>query len=324
MTNAQNAKLVRVTTRALGGGVSTQIPLTSRKRTESRFEVVVEGIAGSYLGTSSQPYTLDILAFDISTGANPHSESNNFTQRRSEAFDAVDGWPSKVATFTVTLNDIAAVQGHLLRYYAILTSANCIVSFVESPLFLLYRHDLELGAGPPTKVQSAVLNNLPEQMNANNARIAKFYTSQTSGLAEDNSPNAGPPRATSFDLIVQLEAGNVIGQSGGDYILNFTAINENTGAPVPALVPAGSPFVEKFLPPDWQARRVDFVRTGAGQPAGILRFNIPVGNLTGRFRYNLEFVTSDFQVTDLWESNSFILVGQEPGLRRVPELSCFV
>jgi hypothetical protein len=66
-----------------------------------------------------------------------------------EQFDGVDGWPSKVATFTVTLNDIAAVQGHLLRYYAILTGANQIVSFVESPLFLLYRHGLAIDAGPP-------------------------------------------------------------------------------------------------------------------------------------------------------------------------------
>ena len=308
MINAHNAKLVRVITRALGGSVSTQMPLTARKRKDNRFEVVVECIAGSYLGTSRQPYSLDILAFDISAGANPHSESNNFTQRRSEAFDAVGGWPSKVATFTVTLNDIAAVQGHLLRYYAILTSANRIVSFVESPLFLLYRDDLEFGAVPPAEVQPALLNNSREQTYADDARIVKLYTSQTSEIVEDNRPNAGPPRGTSFDLIVQLEAGNVIGQGGGDYTLNFTAINENTGAPEPPLVPVGNPFSERFLAPDWQARGAEFVRTGTGQPIGILRFTIPVGNLTGRFHYNLEFVSANFQVTNLGESNSFILV----------------
>ena len=114
MTNALNAKLVRITTRALGGSVSTQMPLIAGK--DNRFDVVVEGIAGSLLSASGQPYSLEIAAFDISAGTNPHSESNNFTQRRSEAFDAVDGWPGKVATFTVTLNDIAAVQGHLVRY----------------------------------------------------------------------------------------------------------------------------------------------------------------------------------------------------------------
>jgi hypothetical protein len=290
----------------LGGSVSDEMPLRAGKN--NQFEVVVEGIAGILLGTSGQPYSLEIGAFDISAGTSPHSESNIFTQRRLEAFDAANGWPNKVATFTVTLNDIAAVQGHLLRYYAILTSANHIVSFIESSLFLLYRHDLKVGAGSPTEVQSALLSNLPEQMNANDARIANLYTAQTGGLVKDNSPNIGSPRATSFDLIVQLEAGNVIGQGGGNYTLNFTAINDNTATPEPTLVPAGNPFNEQFLAPHWQASGVDFVRTGPSQPVGILRFNIPVGNLTGRFHYNLEFVGSSFQFTDLWESNSFILV----------------
>ena len=45
-------------------------------------------------------------------------------------------------------HDLTAVEGHLLRYYAILTSANQIISFVESPLFLLYSGDL--GVGAPT------------------------------------------------------------------------------------------------------------------------------------------------------------------------------
>jgi hypothetical protein len=305
MINAQNAKLTRITTRALGGRVSTQMPLTAG--TDNRFEVVVEGIAGSVLSGSGQPYSLDIVAFDISAGTTPHSKSNNFTQRRQEAFDVADGWPSKVATFTVTINDIAAVQGHLLRYYAILTSANHIVSFVESPLFVLYRHDLRFGARSPINEQSALLYNLREQINVNDARIAYLYTSQTSGLVEDKSPNAGPLRTASFDLIVRLEAGSVIGQGGGDYILNFTAINENTGTPEPRLVPAGNPFMERFRAPDWQACDAGFVRTGAGQPVGILRFNIPVVSLTGRFHYNLEFISSGFQFTELGESNSFIL-----------------
>jgi hypothetical protein len=63
MTNGQNAKLVRIATRALGGSVSNQMPLTAGKN--NRFEVVVEGIAGSLLSTSGQPYSLDIAAFDI-------------------------------------------------------------------------------------------------------------------------------------------------------------------------------------------------------------------------------------------------------------------
>jgi hypothetical protein len=147
MTNAYNAKLVRVTTRAARGGLPSEAPMTGAGG--NRFDVVVEGTAGNVLTTTGQPYSLEIHAFDITAAANPHSDRNDFTQRRLEQFDAVDGWPRKVATFTVTLNDPAAVQGHLLRYYAILTSANQIVSFVESPLFLLYRHDPMVGHRPP-------------------------------------------------------------------------------------------------------------------------------------------------------------------------------
>jgi hypothetical protein len=146
MANANNAKLMRITTRALGGNVPNEIPLTAGKG--NQFSVVVEGTAGRVLGTSSQPYMLEIVALDITAGANPHSEANHFTHRRLERFDAAHGWPDKVSIFTITLNELAAVEGHLLRYYATLTSANQIISFVESPLFLLYKGDL--GVGAPT------------------------------------------------------------------------------------------------------------------------------------------------------------------------------
>lgn len=135
MTNAHTARLVRVTTRALGGSVPSEIPLAADR---NQFNVVVEGVAGRLLSTSGQPYALEIVAFDVTAGANPHNQRNNFTQKRLEQFDGVDGWPNKVATFTVTLDDLAAVQDHLFRYHAVLLSANDIVSFVESPLFLLH------------------------------------------------------------------------------------------------------------------------------------------------------------------------------------------
>jgi hypothetical protein len=136
MTNAQTARLVRVTTRAPGGAVPSETPLAAEHG--NRFEVVVEGLAGHLLSTTGQPYSLEIVAFDVTAGCNPHSERNNFTQKRLEQFDGVDGWPNKLAIFTVTLNDLAAVQGHLLRYHAVLLSAGQIASFVESPLFLLH------------------------------------------------------------------------------------------------------------------------------------------------------------------------------------------
>src|SRR5688572_1370937 len=77
MTNSLNAKLVRITTRASGGRVPTEMPLTTPE--SNQFSVIVEGVAGNLLSASGQPYFLEILALDISAGANPHSESNNFT-----------------------------------------------------------------------------------------------------------------------------------------------------------------------------------------------------------------------------------------------------
>jgi hypothetical protein len=144
-------------------------------------------------------------------------------------------------------------------------------------------------------------------VNANDARIARLFTAADGGVVEDNSPNAGPPRSNQIDLILQLEAGNVIGQGGGNYTLTFTAINDNTAAPEAGL--GLGPFTEQFQAPEWQSSGNDFVRTGTGEAIGIMRYNITVpGGLTGRFHYNVEFVAQGFQVTELGQSNSFILV----------------
>jgi hypothetical protein len=100
---------MRRTTPAVGGKVPNELPLTAGKG--NQFSVVVEGTAGRVLGASGQPYMLEIVALDITAGANPHSEANHFTQRRLERFDAAHGWPDKVSLFTVTLNELAAVEG---------------------------------------------------------------------------------------------------------------------------------------------------------------------------------------------------------------------
>jgi hypothetical protein len=135
MPNSNTAKLLRVTTRAVGVAIFSDAPLSTLS---NQFDVAVEGRSGRLLGASGQPYDLRISAIDLTTGANPHSAANNFSQRRSERFDAAHGWPDKVSVFTITLNDLLAVQGHLFRYYAILTTTNQNSSFVESPLFLLH------------------------------------------------------------------------------------------------------------------------------------------------------------------------------------------
>jgi hypothetical protein len=146
-------------------------------------------------------------------------------------------------------------------------------------------------------------------MNANDARIAAIYTAAPGGIVMDDTPNAGPPRSNTFDLIVQLEAGNVVGQNAGNYTLSFTAVNENTGLPEAGLAPTGNPFKEEFKSPEWQPSGNDFVRTGTGEPAGILRYKITIpGGVTGRFHYNVELVSAGLQVVDLAQSHTFLLV----------------
>ena len=59
MTNAQTARLVRVTTRAPGGAVASETPLAAGNG--NQFDVVVvEGLAGRLLSTTGQPYSLEI------------------------------------------------------------------------------------------------------------------------------------------------------------------------------------------------------------------------------------------------------------------------
>ncbi|UBU08832.1 hypothetical protein [Nonomuraea gerenzanensis] len=144
-------------------------------------------------------------------------------------------------------------------------------------------------------------------MNSSDARIAAAYTTAPNGTVADDTPNAGPPRSPTFDLVLQLEAGNVLGQSGGDYTLNIVAINENTGLPVASLVPTGNPFKEEFKAPAWTPSGNDFVRSGSSP--GVLRYSITVpSGVTGRFHYNVDFVSSGFQVVELARTPSFLLV----------------
>jgi hypothetical protein len=131
--NPNHAELLRITVRE-----PERLTRDGEGPPAYRFDVVVEGRAGSVLAASSQPYTLSVSAFDFTAGANPHSAENAFTQKRVERFDAAHGWPDKVATFTVVVNDPDLVDGHLVKCFATLVSPNQINSFVEGPLVLLH------------------------------------------------------------------------------------------------------------------------------------------------------------------------------------------
>ena len=138
--NANDAELVRVTTRRQGGSVFDRNPILGTSGNFAGFEVAVEGEAGDVLGDSGARYELRIEAFDITSGTNPHNESNQFTQSVQQSFSAADGWPRMVKVFPVALNDVLAVRGHLLKYYASISGEGWeVFSCVESLPFILHQ-----------------------------------------------------------------------------------------------------------------------------------------------------------------------------------------
>lgn len=147
-------------------------------------------------------------------------------------------------------------------------------------------------------------------MNANDARIVRLFTTQVDGTVEDNTPNANSLAPDQFDLILQTEVGGVLGNSGANYTLTFTAVNDDTVARQVALNPPGSPFKEEWnLGCGWIRNGNDFVKTGAGQATGIMRYRIAIPpGLTGAFHYNVRLVSENYQIISFAQSNPFLLV----------------
>jgi hypothetical protein len=140
----------------------------------------------------------------------------------------------------------------------------------------------------------------------NDAEETKLYTSPTGLDVEDNEPNTGAPGAppeNNFQLHLELVAGNVIGNGGGNYRLEITCIDETLAAPNANMSPGV--LNQQFLAADgWQA----------GGPAGnFLKeqvFNINVDNAARGhvLRYVATMVSAGRDVVSFIESNRFILV----------------
>jgi hypothetical protein len=147
-------------------------------------------------------------------------------------------------------------------------------------------------------------------MNANDARIARLFTTQVDGTVEDNSPNAKTRVPDQFDLILQAEVGAVLGDSGANYVLTFTAINDDMVTRQVSLNPVGNPFKEEWSAAHgWVRSGNDFVKTGQGEADGIMRYRIAIPpGLTGAFHYNVRMVSVNFQVISFAQSNPFLLV----------------
>jgi len=147
-------------------------------------------------------------------------------------------------------------------------------------------------------------------MHANDARIARLYTTQVDGTVEDPTPNANSPVADQFDLILQAEVGGSLGNSGANYTLTFVAVNDDMLLRQVSLNPQGNPFREEWnLSCGWIRTGAHFVKTGPGEADGVMRYRIAIpAGLTGAFHYDARLVSENFQVVSFARSNPFLLV----------------
>jgi len=140
-------------------------------------------------------------------------------------------------------------------------------------------------------------------MNANDAILTGLATAQRGSLVGDQAPNA--PASSSFDLVLEAVAGNVIGNSAQPYTLQINAIDLT--AVTPALTPfalnqafdAANNWRLSGSGPDYECTQV-FPIAVPGGPGGPLAGHV--------FRYTASLVNSNGQVVSILQSDLFVLV----------------
>jgi hypothetical protein len=71
--------------------------------------------------------------------------------------------------------------------------------------------------------------------------------------------------------------GGILGNSGANYTLTFTAINDDMVTRQVSLNPPGNPFKEEWnLSCGWIRSGNDFVKTGPGEADGVMRYRIAI------------------------------------------------
>jgi len=146
-------------------------------------------------------------------------------------------------------------------------------------------------------------------MNSNDARLARLFTVETGAIVEDNNPNTRlTTPATTFDLLLEGEAGSNIGGNGAQYTLSIVCFDWTTGNLANAALQPTVPAQTFDAPggPLWTASGSNFITQQ--------RFRIPAaGNLPGGlanhvFVYTAAMVTRDFNIVSIIQSNLFIIV----------------
>jgi hypothetical protein len=139
--NANDATLTGLATAQTGSKVADTTP---NAPANPGFDLVLEAVAGSALGSSGAPYTLTISVIDLTTVSQPWPP-----QALHQAFDAASGWQLSgtgpdyqcTQTFPITVpggGPGGPVAGHTLQCVASLVSQGAqIASIIHSPPFVL-------------------------------------------------------------------------------------------------------------------------------------------------------------------------------------------
>jgi hypothetical protein len=96
-------------------------------------------------------------------------------------------------------------------------------------------------------------------MNPNDARLVRIYTRKQNGVVADETPIGGTNGGTaSFEVVVEGEAGDVLGASGAPYQLRISAIDlTDVNNPESAQNDFTQDANAAFQAPDWpQFRKV--------------------------------------------------------------------
>jgi hypothetical protein len=142
-----DAEIVRVYARNVGGSIADY---TINLDAAQQLEVVVEIEAGAQLVGLGVNYTLRIDPVDFTAGNSPSWEPpalNPALAMQTPLGTNFGVYPVAGPTagqhrevFTVTVGNLASVQHHILRYYAMLYTAggpSAVATFAESPLFTI-------------------------------------------------------------------------------------------------------------------------------------------------------------------------------------------
>jgi hypothetical protein len=144
-------------------------------------------------------------------------------------------------------------------------------------------------------------------VNANDAQLIEVLTCQHGSTVEDNAPNAPLPGAAAgaptYDLVIEGNAGNVIGDSNATYTLTATAIDLTTMAPVPSL--SVGPVTQTFYTPTWKPNGPNDFDTVQTFTVAVPSPNTFAGHI---LRYVASLVSTNDQVVTIRESEPFTLV----------------